>query len=53
MPPFVVLRIVPFQPTAVPMFTSVKETPYKGFIVPLVCVVHVVPPFVVLRIDPR
>ncbi len=51
-PPFVVLRIVPSSPTAVPVFVSVNETPYRIFVVPLVCEVHVVPPFVVLRIIP-
>jgi hypothetical protein len=48
----VVLRIFPLSPTAVPVFASVNETPLKGYVVPLDCEVHVVPPSVVLRIVP-
>ena len=36
-PPFVVLRIVPYSPTTVPLFASVKKTPIKMFVVPLDC----------------
>ena len=50
MPPFVVLRIVPLIPTIVPLFASVKDTPTNLSAVPLVCGVHVAPPFMVLRI---
>ena len=47
-----VLRIVPCQPTTVPVFASENETLFKNSVVPLVCDVQVVPPFVVLIILP-
>jgi len=34
-PPSVVLRIVPYDPTAVPLFASVNETPQREYGVPL------------------
>ena len=47
-----VLSIVPFSPTAIPLFISEKETSYKVQIEPLFCGIQLIPPFVVLRIVP-
>ena len=44
---------MPDEPTAVPVFALVKETPYNEIVVPLVCEVQFVPPLVVLRIVPN
>jgi hypothetical protein len=48
----VVRRIVPPEPTAVPILTSVNETPSKLTDAPLICEVQLVPPSVVRRIVP-
>ena len=43
---------MPFAPTAVPVLASVKETPSRSFVVPLVCEFQFTPPLVVRRIIP-
>src|SRR5882762_9943747 len=58
LPPFVVLKIRPVtvlksNPTAVPLFVSVKETPQRSSAVPLTCGLQWFPPSVVLRIVPE
>ena len=43
---------MPPSPTTVPLFASVNETPLRSFIVPLVWIIQLSPPFVVRRIVP-
>ena len=45
-PPSVVLMISAATPIAVPLFASVKDTPWSKLGVPLVCGVQVLPPSV-------
>jgi hypothetical protein len=52
-PPSVVRKIVPYDPTAVPVLASVKETAQRVLFVPLLWLTQVAPPFVVHRIVPR
>jgi hypothetical protein len=51
-PPSVVWRIVPEAPTAVPVFASVKQTPHRSAVVPLVCANQFAPPSLVRTITP-
>src|SRR2546423_5209653 len=48
-PAVVVCRIVPYAPTAHPVFASVKKTPDRPQIEPVDCRFHVAPPSVVRR----
>ena len=48
----VVRRIVPTDPTAVPVFASVNETPFRSHVIPLTCAVHVAPASVLRKIVP-
>jgi len=41
--PPVVRKMVPLQPTAVPVFASVNDTPKSHSVVPLFCATHVAP----------
>jgi len=52
MPPPVPYSIVPDEPTAQAVFTLTAETPNRKLVVPEVCVVQVVPAFVVCSIVP-
>src|SRR6266536_3576978 len=51
-PPSIVLRIIPYQLTAVPLFASVKETALRLLVVPLVWLTQLAPPSIVLRMIP-
>ena len=52
-PPFVVRRMVPFSPTAMPVNPSLaKETSFRFADVPLVWSLHVIPVSVLCRIFP-
>ena len=51
-PPLPVCKIVPYEPTAHPLFKSTKVTACRILDVPEACVVQVVPPLPVRKIVP-